>query len=179
MVTSCWSREPLITPLPRSAEVTRTPSSCAAPSAAFQARSNGLGGGGGGVSYVVHATSTQPLTMITAIDARTRWKLPQTERNRIARCAFNKPDTSNGLRLKLCSFCFFGPIDCVDNLLHLSPVSSRVLATGKALAGCSIDPKRGARKIDELRRTYSPLQRGDFSATKHMGHFQQPVSALT
>jgi hypothetical protein len=112
IVTSCWSREPLITPLPRSAEVTRTPSSCAAPSAAFQARSNGLGGGaGGGVSYVVHPASTQPLIMITAIDA-------QTKRNGIARCAFNKPHTSNGSRLKLCPVSLFDPNDFVDNLLH-------------------------------------------------------------
>ena len=49
-----------------------TPSSCAAPSAAFQARSNGLGGGAGGGSYVVHPANIQPLTMITAIHARTR-----------------------------------------------------------------------------------------------------------
>jgi hypothetical protein len=47
-------------------------------------------------------------------------------------------------------------------------------------SGCRLLKKiqrRGARKIDELRRTYSTLQRGDLSATKHMGLFQQPVSA--
>ena len=37
------------------------------------------------------------------------------------------------------------------------------------------DPEARPAKIDELRRTYSTLQRGDLSVTKHMGLFQQPV----
>jgi len=32
--------------------------------------------------------------------------------------------------------------------------------------------RRGARQIDERRRTYSTSQRGDWAATKHMGLFQ-------
>ena len=67
----------------------------------------------------MHPASTQPLTMITASDA-------QSERNRIARCAFNNPYTSNGLLLKLCRVCVFDPIDCVDNLLHPLVGSHRI-----------------------------------------------------
>ena len=55
--------------------------------------------------------------------------------------------------------------------------SSRLLKN----SGCRLLKKiqrRDARKIDELRRTYSTSQRGDLSATKHMGLFQQPASRL-
>jgi hypothetical protein len=56
----------------------------------------------------------------------------------------------------------------------LSETTSRLLKN----SGCRLRKKiqrRGARKIDELRRTYSTLDRGDLSATKHMGLFQQPA----
>ena len=56
-----------------------------------------------------------------------------------------------------------------------SETTSRLLKN----SGCRLFKKirrRGARKIDELRRTYSTLERGDLSATKHMGLFhQQPA----
>src|SRR5687768_18438169 len=58
-----------------------------------------------------------------------------------------------------------------------SPYGSFIHNTSPVLtAHCRLLKKiqrQGTRKIDELRRTYSTLQRGDLSVTKHMGLFHQ------
>jgi len=80
IVTSCSLRIPRITPLPRSSEVIRTPSSCAADTAALQERSNVLGAGTGTGSYVVQPANTARMQIKTTVmDLRLRALSTQTQ----------------------------------------------------------------------------------------------------
>jgi hypothetical protein len=73
----------------------------------------------------------------------------------------------------------------IDTVVGFRIVFKQIKLTSRLLknSGCRLLKKiqrRGARKIDELRRTYSTLQRRDLSATKHMGFFSSlPVPRRT
>src|SRR6266436_7086928 len=70
MVTSCSPRSPRMIPFVRSSEVIRTPSSCAAPIAALQARSKVLGGGAyaGTGSYTVQPEKSIKIAIAIVVE---------------------------------------------------------------------------------------------------------------
>ena len=68
LIVTSWSfLTPRITPLPRSSEVIRTPSSCAADNAALQERSNVLGAGTGTGSDVVQPANAARMQITTTM----------------------------------------------------------------------------------------------------------------